>query len=350
MKKILQLSPFTRRAVGRFRSIRRGYWSAIAIAVLLVASLFAELLANNRALIVYYEGNFYFPAYGANYPGSTFGLGYEYETNYRELKQKLEGPAEGWVLLPPVPYGPYENHLLEGKYPPYAPDWSQRHFLGTDSTGRDIASRLLYGFRIAIFFSLILLLCNYLVGVVLGCLMGYLGGKFDLLFQRLIEIWSNVPFLYVIMIIASIVTPNFWMLILIMVMFGWMSMTWYMRTATYKEKERDYVLAARALGAATPRLILLHILPNTISIIITFIPFSVVTGITALTSLDYLGFGLPPPTPSWGELLQQGTENLQAPWIAASVLTALVLVLTMVTFVGEAVREAFDPKKHSVYE
>lgn len=351
MKKIFQFSPFTRRAFGRFRSIRRGYWSAIVVAVLLVVSIFAELLANNRALLVYYQGDLYFPTYGAINSGRIFGLDYEYETNYRELKQKLvEDGQSDWVLMPPIPYGPYENHLIEGRYPPYAPSWEYSHFLGTDATGRDITSRLLYGFRIAMAFSLILLLCNYIVGVVLGCFMGYLGGMFDLLFQRLIEIWSNMPFLYVIMIIASIVTPNFGMLILIMVMFGWMSMTWYMRTATYKEKARDYVLAARALGASTPRLIIYHILPNTISIVITFIPFSVVAGITALTSLDYLGFGLPPPTPSWGELLQQGTENLQAPWIAASVLTALVLVLTMVTFIGEAVREAFDPKKHSVYE
>ena len=345
-----QLSPLARKSLRRFRSIRRGYWSAVILLILFSLSLFAELFANHRALLVYYQGELHFPSYGAIIPGHEFGFEYAYETNYRELKQKLAAKGDGWVLLPPIPYGPYETLLEPGNYPPTPPDWQARHYLGTDTVGRDIAARLLYGFRTAMVFSLILLLCNYLIGVALGCLMGYWGGAFDLIIQRLIEIWSNVPFLYVIMILASIIRPDFWLLILIMVMFGWMGMTWYMRTATYKERARDYVLAARALGATTPRIVFQHILPNALSVIITFIPFSVVQGITALTSLDYLGFGLPPPTPSWGELLRQGTDNLHAPWIAATVVVALVLVLTMVTFVGEAVREAFDPKKYSVYE
>jgi microcin C transport system permease protein len=349
--KLIRLSPLTSKAVRRFKSIRRGYWSAIVLAIMLLLSLFAELLASNRALIVSYQGELYFPSYGSIIPGKVFGQNYDYETNYRQLKELMQEQAiDGWVLMPPIPYDSFENDFMEGKYPPTAPDWERRHYLGTDTSGRDIAARLLYGFRTAMFFSIILLISNYIVGIVLGCLMGYWGGVFDLLFQRLIEIWSNTPFLYVIMILASIVIPNFWMLILIMVMFGWMSMTWYMRTATYKEKARDYVLAAKALGASTPRILFKHILPNTIFIIITFIPFSVVSGISALTALDYLGFGLPPPTPSWGELLRQGTDNLHAYWIAISVVAALVVVLTMVTFIGEAIREAFDPKKYTVYE
>ena len=180
--------------------------------------------------------------------------------------------------------------------------------------------------------------------------MGFWGGAFDLLFQRLIEIWSNVPFLYVIMIVASVIIPSFWTLAFIMVIFGWMGMTWYMRTATYKEKAREYVEAAKALGASNKRMIFRHILPNTVSIIVTFIPFSIATGVTALTALDYLGFGLPPPTPSWGELLSQGTSNLQAPWIVTSVVVAMTIVLLMVTYIGEAVREAFDPKRFTFYE
>jgi microcin C transport system permease protein len=349
--KLMRLSPVTSRAIRRFKSIRRGYLSAVILAGMLLLSLFAELLASNRALIVNYQGKLYFPSYGPIIQGKAFGLGYDYEANYRQLGELAEKHAiDAWVLMPPIPYGPYENDFVEGKYPPTAPDWERRHYLGTDTSGRDVAARLLYGFRTAMAFALILLISNYIVGIALGCLMGYWGGIFDLLFQRLIEIWSNTPFLYVIMIIASIVIPNFWMLILIMVMFGWMSMTWYMRTATYKEKARDYVLAARALGASTPRILFKHILPNTIFIIVTFIPFSVVSGISALTALDYLGFGLPPPTPSWGELLRQGTDNLNASWIAVSVVAALVLVLTMVTFIGEAVREAFDPKKYAIYE
>jgi microcin C transport system permease protein len=346
----MRLNPLTQKALQRFKSIRRGYWSALVLAVMLFLSIFAELLANSRALMVNYEGKLYFPSYGAIIPGKVFGLDYDYETNYRQLRNLTqEGIIDGWVLMPPIPYNPYENNFIEGKYPPGAPDWHQQHYLGTDIAGRDVASRLLYGFRTAMAFSLILLVSNYIVGIALGCLMGYWGGAFDLLFQRMIEIWSNVPFLYVIMIIASFVVPNFWTLILIMVMFGWMSMTWYMRTSAYKEKARAYVSAARALGASTSRILFYHILPNSVYIIVTFIPFSIVSGITALTALDFLGFGLPPPTPSWGEILRQGTDNLHAPWIAGSVVAALIVVLTMVTFVGEAIREAFDPKKYTFY-
>jgi len=199
-------------------------------------------------------------------------------------------------------------------------------------------------------FSMILLACNYLLGIAIGCAMGFWGGAFDLFFQRLIEIWSNVPFLYVIMIVASVVVPTFWTLVTVMVIFGWMGMTWYMRTSTYKEKAREYVAAAHALGASNTRIVFRHILPNSISIVVTFIPFSVAAGVTALTALDYLGFGLPPPTPSWGELLAQGTANLQAPWIVTSVVAAMTLVLLMVAYIGEAIREAFDPKKFTFYE
>lgn len=347
----MQLSPLTKKTLTRFRSIGRGYWSSIFIVVLILLSLVAELLINNRALIVKYEGDWYFPTYGAVIPGEIFDLDYKYETNFRDLQAKfMKEKSDNWVLMPPVPFNPYETDFVDGSYPPYSPSLSSKHYLGTDTVGRDILARLAYGFRIAIFFSLFLLVFNYIVGITIGCLMGYWGGVFDLLFQRLIEIWSNIPFLYVIMIISSIIVPNFWTLILVMLMFSWMGMTWYMRTATYKEKARDYVMAAKALGAGTPRIIFHHILPNTVSIIITFIPFSIAGGITALTSLDYLGFGLPPPTPSWGELLRQGTDNLQSPWIVASVVTSLIVVLTMVTFIGEAIREAFDPKRHTIYE
>ena len=225
-----------------------------------------------------------------------------------------------------------------------------KHYLGTDMAGRDIFARLIYGFRIAILFSLLLLAVTYVIGVSLGATMGYLGGSFDLVFQRIIEILSNVPILYIIMIVASIITPNFWTLALLLAAFSWMGLTWYMRTETYRENTREYVLAARAIGASNSRIMFKHILPNSISILVTFFPFSVVSGITALTSLDYLGFGLPTPTPSWGELLQQGTSNLEYQWIAASAVAALSIVLTLVTFIGEAIREAFDPKKYSYYE
>jgi microcin C transport system permease protein len=356
-----RLSPQTRKQWRRFRSIKRGYYSLIAIATLLLATLFAELLINSRALVVKYDGEYYFPTYGAYLPGDTFGLDYQYETNYRELEAKFaagraaaeqagDDPTGDWVVMPPVPYNAFETDFRTDAFPPYPPSVSTQHYLGTDTTGRDIVARLVYGFRLAMAFALILLTCNYIVGITLGGAMGYVGRWFDLTFQRLIEIWSNVPFLYVIMIIASVIVPNFWTLVAAMVIFGWMEMTWYMRTSTYREKAREYVTAARALGASAPRILFQHILPNSVSIVVTFIPFSIASGVTALTALDYLGFGLPPPTPSWGELLAQGTNNLQYPWIVTSVVAAMTLVLLMVTFIGEAIREAFDPKQFTYYE
>ena len=346
-----RLNPLTIKKIKRFRSIKRGYYSFIAFIIFLFISLFAELFINSRALVVYYNEKFYFPTYRKMIPGKTFNLPYDYETNYRELNKQFKKNKEGnWLILPIIPYNPYENDLREGDYPPFSPSLKDRHFLGTDKAGRDITARLFYGFRIAIFFSLILLLINYTIGISIGCVMGYFGGMFDIFFQRIIEIWSNVPFLYIVIIISSIVVPTFFILILIMAIFGWIGMTWVMRTITYKEKTRDYVLAAKSLGANNTRIIFFHIIPNTISIIVTYAPFSISSGIVALTALDYLGFGLRPPTPSWGELLQQGWTNLSDYWIAGSVIIAMVITLTMVTFIGEAVREAFDPKMHTTYE
>lgn len=347
----LHFNPLTIKRWQRFKALRRGYYSALILCTLIVLGTAAELLANNRALVVFYEGSLHFPTYGAVIPGSQFGLDYSYETDYKALQQQFREADEGnWLLMPPIPYGPLEVDLVAGDFPPHAPSLASGHYLGTDTSGRDVLARLIYGFRIAIVFSLILLFFNYLIGVAIGCTMGYWGGAFDLLFQRLIEIWSNVPFLYVIMIVASVITPGFWTLALIMVFFGWTSMTWYMRTATYKEAARDYVMAARALGASNTRIIFRHILPNSISTMITFVPFSVAGGISSLTALDYLGFGLPPPTPSWGELLKQGTENLESTWIVASVVVAMTAVLMLVTYIGEAIREAFDPRSYSFYE
>ncbi|SMF30409.1 ABC transporter permease [Pseudobacteriovorax antillogorgiicola] len=348
---MIKISPITQKRLRKFRSIRRGYYSTILLVFLVGLSLIAELFINSRALMVRYQGEYYFPTYGAFIPGTTFGESYDWETNYRKLKERFaQDGSENFVILPIVPYNPYENNLKDGEYPPFPPNSEDQHYLGTDNTGRDILARLFYGFRTAILFSLGLLVMTYSIGISVGCMMGYFGGKFDIVLQRMIEIWSNIPFLYVVIIMSSIMVPNFTMLIVIMVMFSWPAMTWYMRTATYKEKAREYVHAAKASGASTSRIIFNHILPNTISTIITFVPFQVVSGITSLTALDYLGFGLPAPTPSWGELLQQGTENLSAIWIVSSVVTFMVVILIMVTFVGEAIREAFDPKVHTTYE
>ena len=348
---MIRLNPVTIKKLRRFRSIKRGFWSLIILGIMLFISFFAELFINSRAVVVKYDGSFYFPTYTRMIPGSQFGLDYDYETNYRQLKQIFEKQDNGnFVVLPVVPFNPYENDLKTNAYPPFAPSFEEKHFFGTDNVGRDILARLVYGFRTAIFFSFILLILNYTIGITIGCSMGYFGGKFDLFFQRIIEIWTNVPFLYVIIIIASIVIPNFMILLLIMAFFGWIGITWVMRTMTYKEKEREYILAVRSLGASHARIIFKHIIPNTISVIVTYAPFAISGGIVSLTSLDYLGFGLPAPTPSWGELLSQGWQNMEAWWISAAVVSALVVTLMTVTFIGEGIREAFDPRRHTVYE
>ena len=345
------LTPQAKKRWVKFKALKRGYFSFILISILIVLSLFAELIANNRPIVIHYDGNIQFPTYGDILPGTRFGFDYQWEVNYKDLQQKFKQEnSSNWMIMPIIPFNPLESDFIEGEYPPYAPSIDSEHYLGTDMAGRDIASRLIYGFRIAILFSLFLLAVTYIIGVFVGALMGYLGGAFDLVFQRLIEVLSNIPILYVIMIVASIVTPDFWTLVLLLAAFSWMGLTWYMRTETYRENSREYVMAARAIGASHSRIIFKHILPNSVSILVTFFPFSVVSGITSLTSLDYLGFGLPAPTPSWGELLQQGTANLEYQWIAISAVAALSFVLTLVTFIGEAIREAFDPKKYSYYE
>lgn len=355
----IRMNPLTARKLRRFKEIKRGYYSFLILLSLSILSLFAEFFVNNRALIVHHDGQTYFPMFSDVKLGHTFGLtGTEANVpvNYRNLQEQFANADSGsWVLMPPVPFNPNENNLYQGSLKPRPPDFSAKNYLGTDSTGRDILSRLVHGFRIAVFFSLAFMSLVYLIGITIGSLMGYFGGWFDLFVQRLIEIWSMIPFIYMVIIIFSVIPTSFsistriLILLSIMVLFSWAGMTYYMRTATYKEKARDYTAAAQVIGAGTGRIIFHHILPNTISTIVTFMPFTMAAAITAVTALDFLGFGLPPPTPSIGEILKQGTSRLDAPWIVTSAFIALVFILTLVTFIGEAVREAFDPKKFTTY-
>ena len=349
----LRIKPLTIKKLKRFRAIRRGYVSFLLFCFLLLVSFWGvgECFVNSRALVVKYQGQIYFPTHGAFHPGTDFGFDYDYETNYRDLKGKFaEDPdSENWVLLPIVPYNAYENDFVEGEYGPQPPNFERRHFLGTDNTGRNILARLFYGFRYAVGFAVAYMLIVFVIGIAVGCAMGYFGGSIDLFGQRVIEIWQNIPFLYIVIIVASIVRPTIGILLGIFVVFGWTSMTYYMRTETLREKSRDYVASAKVLGASNWRVIFRHVLPNTISILVTFMPFTVASAIASLTALDFLGFGLPVPTPSWGELLQRGVQNLNAPWIVTSAFGGLVVVLLLVTFIGEAIREAFDPKKFTVY-
>jgi len=356
----VRLNPLTIRKLRRFREIKRGYYSFLILTVLTLLSLCAELLINDKPLLISYQGELMFPTYSSVKLGHEFGLegdAANIPVNYRALAERFSAEADGnFIIMPPVPYNPYENTEVEGIFRAAPPDLAKKHYLGTDTTGRDILARLFYGFRTAILFAIAFTVLTYLIGIALGCMMGYFGGLFDLLFQRIIEIWSNIPFLYMVIIVFSVIPATFsipvriTILLVIMVLFSWTFMTYYMRTETYREKARDYALAARVLGASTSRIIFRHILPNTISTIVTFIPFTVVAAITAITALDFLGWGLPPPTPSIGELLKQGTANLTtAPWIVTSAFVALVVILTLVTFIGEAIREAFDPKKFTIY-
>lgn len=353
-----QLNPQTVKRIRRFRQIKRGYYSFVFLSALLVVSLFGPLLISNRALIVKYDGNLYFPTYTHFHPGTDFGLSYAYETNYRQLQQKFEKEASNnWVLMPLVPYSPDENSSASGIFKPAPPSFKTRHFLGTDSTSRDILARLFYGTRIAMFFALAFMVSVYVIGITIGCAMGYFGGVFDLIFQRFIEIWSNVPFLYMVIIVFSVIPSTFsipvriGILLAVLVLFSWTGMTYYMRTETYKQKSRDYIAAARVIGASNRRIIFQHVLPNVLPTLVTFMPFTIISAVTSITALDFLGFGLPPPTPSLGELLKQGTDNLRtAPWIVTSAFGTLVILLTLVTFIGEAIRESFDPKKFTVYK
>jgi microcin C transport system permease protein len=357
---MFRLNPLTKKKLQRFRSIRRGYYSFLLFSALVVLTMFGELFVNHRALIVRYEGDYYFPAVKAIFQGlhtgEDFGMDFLYEPDYRVLDQEWEASGSAnWVLMPLVPYGPFEMDAVSEGYPPHPPSWKSHHYLGTDVLGRDVLARLFYGFRIAILFSLAFVFLSFALGIAAGCIMGYFGGKIDLLGQRAMEIWSNIPFLYIVIIVYSLIPPAMgatskkFALLIIMVLFSWVGMAYLMRTSTYREKARDYVEATRVLGAGTGRIIFKHILPNIIAVVVTFLPFTVMGGITSLTALDFLGFGLPRPTPSWGELLDQGTSRLDAPWIVTSVFVAMVGILTLVAFIGEAIREAFDPRRFAIY-
>lgn len=355
---LLRISPTTRKKFQRFRSIKRGYYSLLFLAFAIIASAFAELYVNSRALVVKYQGQYFFPTYGSPIPGEVFGLDYKYETNYRDLKELWKDDPDNYVIMPFIPYNPLENNYsnhrdAEGNkiYHPIAPSWEHRHFLGTDKAARDVLARLIFAFRNAMVFALLLTLCSVLIGMSVGCLMGYLGGIFDLFVLRLLEIFSALPFLFFVMILSTLVRMDIFVLFCVFVMFGWLGFVGETRSMTFREKAVDYVAAARALGASNRRIMFRHIIPNTFVVIIVALPFAVSGGITSLTGLDYLGFGLPPPTPSIGELITQGQEYfLQKPWILASVVTMLVMVLVMVTFIGESLREAFDPKRYTLYE
>jgi microcin C transport system permease protein len=335
-----------RKRFRKFKSLRRGYYSFLLLVILYALSFALPLLVNSEALIVHYKGETYFPVFKF-YPGTLFGQSDNSgEAQYRDLAEQFKKDGGGnWVLMPPYPWNPLENDLASDEPHPQPP--SGKHLLGTDDTGRDVFSRMCYGFNISISFAIVLTFLEYLLGVIIGGTMGYFGGKIDLIGQRVIEIWSNIPFLYTVIIVGSLIIPSFGILILILAAFQWIAISYYIRGEFYREKAKDYVAGAIALGATDRQIIFKHILPNSLTPMIAFLPFAIVGGISVLVSLDYLGFGLPPPTPSWGQMVDVGLSNLDHWWLIVTPLSALFVTLLLVTFIGEAIREAFDPRVFS---
>ncbi|MBL0690887.1 MAG: ABC transporter permease subunit [SAR324 cluster bacterium] len=339
--------------INRFKSFKRGYYSLLILLTLITSSLFLELWINNRALVVHYQGTYYFPIFSGFHSDQQFGGQDEFEVNYRDLTQRfrLNGAENNWLIMPLIPYNPYESDFdSSAGPPPYAPNLANGHILGTDTLGRDIMSRLFYGFRTVIFFSLALYILNTIIGVTMGSMMGYFGGWFDLIMQRIVEIWSNLPVLYIIIIIGSFLVPNVYLLVLIFAILNWTGISWLMRAEIFREKRLQYCQAALSIGASHTRVIFRHLLPNSVVPIIANFPFQMIGGIGALTSLDYLGYGLPVPTPSWGELMKQGQQTFEfAPWIVLSPSVALIVTLLVFAFIGEALRDTLDPKTNSRY-
>lgn len=359
------LSPTNRRRWENFRANRRGYWSLWIFLVIFVLSLFAEFIANDRPILASYKGELLFPVV-IDYPEEKFG-GFLAETDYRSDFITDEIEANGWMIWPPIRYSYSTTNsniphsaptppfwLMGGEercagYPNGAADpncnWHNLNWLGTDDQARDVLARVIYGFRISVLFGLALTICSAVVGVSAGAVQGYFGGWTDLLMQRFIEIWSSMPVLYILLIIAAILPPGFWILLGIMLLFSWVGFVGVVRAEFLRARNFEYVRAARALGVGNATIMTRHLLPNAMVATLTFLPFILSGSITTLTSLDFLGFGMPPGSPSLGELIAQGKENLQAPWLGLTAFVVMSLMLSLLIFVGEATRDAFDPRK-----
>ena len=335
-------TPLTVRRLQNFRRNKRGFWSLWIFLALFGLTLFAEFLANDRPLLVEYDGRLYSPVV-KNYPETQFGGVFQTEADYRDPVVRDLINAKGWMIWPLIPYS-YNTIDFDLSEPAPSPP-EARHWLGTDDQGRDVVARLIYGFRISVLFGLTLTIFSSVLGIAAGAVQGFFGGLTDLLFQRFIEIWSGLPILFLLIILASIVEPNFWWLLGLMLLFSWMSLVGVVRAEFLRARNFEYVRAARALGVANPVIIVRHVLPNAMVASLTFLPFILNGSITTLTSLDFLGFGLPPGSPSLGEMLSQGKANLFAPWLGITSFAVLAVMLSLLIFIGEAVRDAFDPRK-----
>ena len=338
----IRLPPLTRRRLHRFRSNRRGWWSLWIFVILFITTLLAEVIANDKPFLVYFKGDVYFPIVKA-YPETTFGGDFLTEADYRNpyLSELIE--RDGWTVWPIVRY---HHRTVAWDLPVPAPAPPDRnHWLGTDDQARDVLARVIYGLRISVLFGFALTFISAIIGVSAGAVQGYFGGWIDLIFQRFIEIWSGLPTLYLLIILASVVEPNFWWLLGLLLLFSWMGFVGVVRAEFLRARNFEYVRAAQALGVSNLAIMFRHLLPNAMVATITFIPFTLAGSVTVLTSLDFLGIGLPPGSASLGELLAQGKANLQAPWLGLAGFFTIALMLTLLILISEAVRDAFDPRK-----
>ncbi|WP_374253876.1 ABC transporter permease [Acinetobacter brisouii] len=337
------MSPMLQQGIQRFKQNRLGFFCLIIFLIVFVLSSMAELIANDKPLLVRYQQHFYFPVV-KSYPETTFGGVFETEADYRDPAVQQMINAHGWQLWPIVHYS-YQTPNLELAVPVPSPPTSE-NWLGTDDQGRDVFARLLYGLRVSLLFGFALTLFSSILGILVGAIQGYYGGWVDLLGQRILEVWGGLPMLFMVMILVSMFTPNVYWLFLIMLIFGWTTLVGLVRAEFLRARHLDYVRAARSLGVRDGRIILRHILPNALSSSLSQLPFMLTANITALTALDFLGYGLPPDAASLGELLLQGKNNLNAPWLALSGFFSLALVLSLLIYIGEAARDAFDPRRN----
>lgn len=336
-----KLSPLAKRRFTVFFANRRAKWSLWIFCALFFTTLFADFVANDRPLVVSHGGAFYFPIVTA-YPETTFGGDFETEADYKDpyVVELIE--ENGWLIWPPIPFR-YDTHIADLESPaPSEP--TRRNLLGTDDQARDVLARVIYGFRVSVLFALILTLGSSAIGILVGALQGYFGGKLDLMGQRFLEIWSGLPELYLLIIISSIITPNVYWLLLIMLLFSWTRLVDLVRAEVLRVRNFEYVRAAKALGVSDFRIIIRHVLPNAMVATMTYMPFILAGAVSTLTALDFLGFGLPPGSASLGELVLQGKNNLHAPWLGLTAFAVLSLMLTLMVFIGEGVRDAFDPR------
>ncbi|MCG7598332.1 ABC transporter permease [Halomonas sp. McH1-25] len=338
---LADLSPITRRRIAVFRGNRRARWSLWIFVVLFAISLGAEFIANDKPIVMQYQDRWYAPLF-VDYPETEFGGFLPTTADYRDEFVYDEIAANGWMLWPPIPFS-YDTLDRNLSHPaPSPPTW--RHWLGTDDQGRDVMARVIYGFRLSVVFALVLTAGSLVLGVLVGAIQGYFGGKVDLIGQRFTEIWAGLPMLFLLIILASLVEPNLWWLLGIMLLFSWLGLVDIVRAEFLRARNLEYVRAARALGLPSYLIMWRHVLPNAMVATLTFIPFLFTGAITTLTALDFLGFGLPPGSPSLGELVAQGKNNLQAPWLGITAFVTLSLMLSLLVFIGEGLRDAFDPR------